>query len=500
MLPDQEDAKIDAKWLMQILLFRTRTTGRGLVYGNAKSYRYLFILLEELTLVTWKKRKNHQCNECHMSFSRPSHLNRHVLSHRSKNDHNRAYSCTECEKRFFRRDILLRHLRSVHRKTITLNESAQRSCLRCVAKKMKCDRAHPCQSCIIARSKCFYRDESSKNQQTKSFSAVNTPGTESADGNFQQLYPEDSPGNARANQSLPWNESVNMTELSHDNSENLPMEESTDVPFLPSGAGPGLEPYTIPGNMADQLVSPGPYVDGEITDLLSNGMSLGYGGLDWLEIQLQDHLPPTNIAINTAHSKELIMTPPTGVCYQSGHESHLLSLPSWHNATQSQNMTMNPAFPRPGPTQPTVQQWPFDGTREQVHPRYRLSPLRDVLQGIFNSTPNSSHPLMRSLVDLLSNKYVPKLDENTNDYEALRAMHLLQRAIDSFISQFHIVLPTVHIPTLTLSSCPTVLLTSMACIGAMLLEDTDALDKAEAFSKICATVILWLVSHSSVQI
>lgn len=107
---------------------------------------------------------------------------------------------------------------------------------------------------------------------------------------------------------------------------------------------------------------------------------------------------------------------------------------------------------------------------------------------------------MESLVDLLSNKYIPKLDENTNTYETLRAMHLLQRAIDSFMSQFHSVLPAIHIPTFKLSSCPTVLLTSMACIDAMLLEDADALDKAEAFSTICATVILWLVSQPHLAI
>lgn len=153
------------------------------------------------------------------------------------------------------------------------------------------------------------------------------------------------------------------------------MEESADVSYLP----PVLDPYAIPGNMADQLVSPGPYVDGDIADYVSNGMSLGYGGLDWLDIQLEDHLPPTNTAINTTHSKELIMTPPTDVCDTSGQLSHLLSSPSWHNTTQSQNGLMNPAFQGSSSIQPTVQQWPFDGTREQVHPRYRLSPLRDVL-------------------------------------------------------------------------------------------------------------------------
>lgn len=146
-----------------------------------------------------------------MSFSRPSHLTRHVLSHRSKNDRNCAYSCTECEKRFLRRDILLRHLRSVHRKIITLNGSVQRSCSRCVAKKMKCDRAHPCQSCVSTESTCIYRDETSENQRMNSFSAVNTPDTEPAeDGNFQQLYPEDSLESSQANQSLLRDESINV--------------------------------------------------------------------------------------------------------------------------------------------------------------------------------------------------------------------------------------------------------------------------------------------------
>lgn len=470
---------------------------------TSNSFNIDFIFLLELTLIASKKRKNHQCDECHMSFSRPSHLTRHVLSHRSKNDRNCAYSCTECEKKFLRRDILLRHLRSVHRKIITRSGSAQRSCLRCVAKKMKCDRAHPCQPCISTRSNCLYKDESSETQRTNSVAAVNTPGTEPAqDDAFHQLYPEDSLGSPQANQSLLWNEAIGMTELAHANSEGFSMEESTETSFLPSGAGPGLDPYAVPGNMADQLVSPGSYIDGNISDLLSNGISLGYGGLDWLDIELQDHLPPSNTAISTIHSKEPIMTPSTDVCNQSGHEPLLLSSPTWHNATQAQGQSMpiNPALPRPNHTQSTVQQWPFDGTREQVHPRYRLSPLSDLLQESLNSTSDASHPLMRSLVGLLSNKYVPRLDENKDDYEALRVMNLLQRAIDSFTTQFHSVLPTIHIPTLKLSSCPTVLLASMACIGAMFLEDADALDKSEVFSKICATIILWLVSHPDSEI
>ncbi|KAH8689506.1 fungal-specific transcription factor domain-containing protein [Talaromyces proteolyticus] len=442
-----------------------------------------------------KKQNSHQCDECPMSFSRPSHLTRHALSHRSRNDHSSSYNCTECDKKFFRKDILLRHLRSVHQKVITGKGSAQRSCLRCVAKKMKCDRAHPCQSCIVTQSKCLYKHDNTQYQRTNAFSAVNTPESEPPQHvNLQHQYSEDVLDNARSNHYLLCRESMNVTNFPQDNSEDLSMEEGTGTTLLNNDTEPDLNPHAVSPNIGDQYITSGPYIGSEITDLLTNDVSLGYGGLDWLDIQLQDQLLPTN----TGYSKEPIITPPTNLCGPNEYGFPLPPTRAWNNDTRPQNISINFVAPRSSSSQPNTQQWPFDSTREQVHQGYRLSSLREFLHGSLRTTSNGCQKLTVSLVNLLSNKYVPKLDEDTNDYETLRSMHLLQRAIDSFISRFHSVLPMIHIPTFRLSTCPAVLVESMACIGAMLLEDADALDKAEVFSKICETVIIWLgVSDAS---
>ena len=61
------------------------------------------------------------CEECSTSFSKLSHLKRHVKAQHTK--YEEEYDCDECGKKFNRHDNLLKHMRYTHnvkRKTLVL--------------------------------------------------------------------------------------------------------------------------------------------------------------------------------------------------------------------------------------------------------------------------------------------------------------------------------------------------------------------------------------------
>jgi len=140
------------------------------------------------------------------------------------------------------------------------------------------------------------------------------------------------------------------------------------------------------------------------------------------------------------------------------------------------------------------QQWPFAHSREAAPRQWQLPPLREILQKKL-PTFGDDQTTIETLIQLLSEPFLPKIGDDLESFRILPAMHLLRRAIDAFFDRFNDILPIIHVPTWDLFKSPTVLLAAIACIGATFLDDPDAWEKSLAFSDICSQMILWLVSQ-----
>lgn len=145
-------------------------------------------------------------------------------------------------------------------------------------------------------------------------------------------------------------------------------------------------------------------------------------------------------------------------------------------------------------SQATAHQWPFDHTRNPEPQKYRLPPLRDILQGTIASGGPGNGSTIRSLVQLLSSPYLPEIDFS-QDMSMVSALELLKNSLELYFTEFHSVLPLVHVPTFNLAKVPTVTLAAMACIGAMYSDDRQGTEQSWSLSEMCIQMIAWLVSN-----
>jgi len=104
-------------------------------------------------------RNNTTCSKCKRTYSRPEHLQRHLLSHSGT----APYRCARCRKPFKRKDVLGRHL------TICTSTASHqvvhysRACQRCASKKRRCGLERPrCSGCQKANHECLYLDGASR--------------------------------------------------------------------------------------------------------------------------------------------------------------------------------------------------------------------------------------------------------------------------------------------------------------------------------------------------
>lgn len=445
----------------------------------------------------------HKCTECSLEFTRPSHLARHTACHRPQNEREHLL-CPECDRKFFRKDVLLRHLRSVHGQSPVPKLNIRLSCYRCVHKKLKCDRARPCSSCKQSRATCRYHQgefhptglNSPVSPSSISSIAVNSvdQSTKSTD-----VLQNESPSASFADPVY-----AQQQVLQH---EELPV--GSLYPFGPSSYDPPSDTVGFPDHIHTEITSDGsPHPDlvsgvllqeenpafGGFMSGLTNTIGLGSSSLNWLDIQLLDSPVDPELALldNPLESATTPCSPDSSLRGFSG--GALPCLPSSNDAAFGHIPTTEQPVTKPHTSGPAPQQWPFDQSRDQVPCAYQLPPLREVLQTNLTSAHDGTKGISQCLINLFLKPRFPDLDETLKDCTILPAVHLVQRSIDCFFSDFHSILPMIHRPSWSLSSCPTVLLASMACIGAMFPNDENAMDKSRTLSKISARMIFWLVS------
>ncbi|KAF8815764.1 hypothetical protein BYT27DRAFT_7192135 [Phlegmacium glaucopus] len=90
------------------------------------------------------------CSMCPATFTRKTHLDRHIRSHMNE----RSHQCETCEFQFTRSDLLTRH-----KKTCGERRSRRKSCEACVKAKVKCNLQHPCQKCIVRGITCEFTND-----------------------------------------------------------------------------------------------------------------------------------------------------------------------------------------------------------------------------------------------------------------------------------------------------------------------------------------------------
>ncbi|KAH7022417.1 fungal-specific transcription factor domain-containing protein [Ilyonectria destructans] len=390
------------------------------------------------------------CNQCDRTFSRPSHLNRHRLTHLPPSRRN-TIPCLYCDQTFSRKDVLLRHLRAAHHVDLPTNSSQQKSCYRCVRRKLKCDRALPCRSCAVAAATepCSY------------------PPTDQAFGAGSQLLDQS------------YDASTTMQSASDSGSrQNDQSDFATASPETFSSLSQPLDPLLLNADQFSPVFSGGPALAGETTMFgpsMNTSVQFDFrcSGFDWLDFDA----PDVELAINCVVGDVAI---PASTSILPG------SLPSV-------SIHAIPAVQAKSPVLP----WPFEQGQETASARCPLPPLREVLQNSLRSSSGTKTAALEGLVQILSEQKLPKPEDVTEPNMAM-GIDLLKRLLDVYFSAFQMIQPIFHTPTWSMRDCPTMLLAPMACIGAVLSSEPNSAELSASISDFCAPIITWLgVSDSA---
>jgi hypothetical protein len=227
-------------------------------------------------------------------------------------------------------------------------------------------------------------------------------------------------------------------------------------------------------------------------------IGMAEGGVDWLGLELDS---PNNGDLRTQNlgqvyspsSMQFMPTQFSGALEEAMHHRNHSAVVSRFDQMRAQIPTGAPS--KPPESQAAAQQWPFDHTRNPEPQKYQLPPLKDILQGALKSSETEPGSTIKSLVQLLSAPFLPEIDM-THDISMMSAMDLLKNSLDLYFSEFHSVLPLVHIPTFNMHKVPTVTLAAMSCIGAMYSDDRQGTEQASSLSEMCIQMIAWLVRLS----
>lgn len=260
-------------------------------------------------------------------------------------------------------------------------------------------------------------------------------------------------------------------------------------------------PSLVPTDFSQQFLGyDNAFLQGDMNFMHSNSapriIGMVEGGVDWLNLELDspNHGDLSAQSLSQIYSPGTMQFMPNQADSLNGPVSMFFGSSNYvHDAKLHQSGPPNPVNSSAKVSEPQAgpQQWPFDHTRNPEPQKHRLPPLRDILQGTITSADNGN--TIRSLVQLLSSTHLTELD-CSQDLSMVSAMDLLKNSLDLYFSEFHAVLPLVHIPTFNMTKVPTVTLAAMGCIGAMYSDDRQGTEQSSSLSEMCIQMIAWLVS------
>lgn len=393
------------------------------------------------------------CTHCDRTFSRPSHLQRHALTHLPPSRRN-TLPCSQCDQSFSRKDTLLRHLRSTHKLDIPSGYSFQRSCYRCVRRKLKCDREQPCQSCILTGNteSCKYPT----NDQGINFSGQSLI-SDSTVRSFGQSRSPTNPSSKSAS-SIANDDTAPVHDGDFPGHDNTPDQlifgdEQINTTFLAQNS-----------DLAMHQESPHALFAGDIES------GFRCNGFDWLDFDILD------VDITNIESFDVAQSAPI-----TGPE---LPVPSFDNHLPS---------PPTHQTKTASLPWPFEQGRTVASPNQSIPSLGRILQGCLGSSLRMPSPPLQGVAVLFAEPLLPSPHE-IRDPIISQGMDLLKTLIDIYFTSFQVIQPIIHVPTWNMANCPTVQLASMACVGAVLSTDTTLSSSAGTLSDLCTRMLSWLVS------
>ena len=261
-------------------------------------------------------------------------------------------------------------------------------------------------------------------------------------------------------------------------------------------------PNTSPTNVGTDFSQPLTQMDGYLPDEFNfippnSGpriVGMVEGGVDWLNLEFES---PNNGDLQAQYQSggipSLYPQPPMpnglGETFQArAHQAIAAGLMPIRNHDTKGTIQKSSEPP------PATHQWPFDHDRNHnpETQKLRLPPLRDILQGAPLSNQLDNGAIVKSLIQLMSTAYLTDVDIS-HDLSMMSAMDLLKNALDLYFSEFHAVLPLVHVPTFQMNKVPTVTLAAMACIGAMYSDEQHGTEESWSLSEICIQMIACLV-------
>ncbi|KAH7028961.1 uncharacterized protein B0I36DRAFT_410598 [Microdochium trichocladiopsis] len=437
------------------------------------------------------------CGRCGCRFSRPSHLRRHQQTHLPLQRKSLS-PCPQCGRTFSRKDVLLRHLRGAHQVHIATKQSAQRSCFHCVDKKLRCDRGRPCQSCCHAGAECSYvgsrplaEDDGIQLGQEltscPSFPEMPPSPLELGSRSPALDTPDSTTGTGTLSQpsSIKPRFAGNPCALSDQRDLGLhtPFAGATakNIDYLGLGSAsamPSLGSLVQP----DLLTSAFNWLDFDVPDM----------DIDDSVIIPDPSLSPVAVwseypaYLNSHRQESPTQQPPAYLCNANQSAAPRESVGMAYSTRTARNGPLSRARE---PQQPT-QSWPFDQAQDLLSQRYLLPPLREVLENTYRSDLHGRDAALRGLVHLFSEPYLPDPKQH-QDAVAAQATALLRRLLDLYFAKFHNIQPIIHLSTWEMTTCPTVLLAAMACVGALLSNDPPDHDLATSLGEICLPLITW---------
>jgi Fungal specific transcription factor domain len=225
----------------------------------------------------------------------------------------------------------------------------------------------------------------------------------------------------------------------------------------------------------------------------------GLGELDWLNFELDS---PNSLRIESEYVAR------EGDDYPENHdqapyqpllssdetrEAHSVAPQlSTHPISAHNNNCSRPRTHHSG-TRTGREQWPFDYSASSNPKKVQLPPLRQILESTVRPKRAIHRATHASLIELLSSPYLPPMDE-VLEFHTMPAIVLLKQFLNLYLTEFNSVIPMIHVPTWELSTCPSVLLAAMACIGAGFSDAEGSVELQASLSEISLQTLSWLVS------